>query len=704
MTKPATLANPGMLAKLAQLPHPANVSLWRSYTPAAVKLFSSQTALPHAYIAGAAISGHMNSAVNSVSGRLAWSAAASNGHDAAARVLDAEQLASVDTESPITSTAASAGIESLISSTAGLVEASGRGTGRRGRPRRKVEAKTTAEAEGSGRGKGEEAFEGEAGVEGRGAEGGEEREISISDLFAIGDDSRRSDSSKSDTNEVDTNEVDTSKGVKVVRRTRGRRKAAAEQSASVDTESPTQLTEGMDREGEREGEGEGEGEGKKKGRGRRKGKEGKGDDRGGSGTDQVPSEGNGRGDRLAVRVEEVEIVSQSDAHLDPGGGSAVCVEEGGSREMEGEGATGRHAAASPRVSLLEPLLPPHASPFVSSSLLSSSLLSSSSFLTSSSHIPPSSATPSNPMASCLQAWHATVAQHHPQGAVILSVDPDVASTAPSSAPLDPMASRLQAWHASLALRHPQGAVILGIDPDVSGAVAVLLVNSESTQGEERGVDGDCGRELEHGRGMEGWSRMVRAEDGVGEGHAAVYGQIHDVPFELTSVGTSSRKRHSAQAIAALLHQLPPAPTRLAYLEHARPFPSDGKQGWYGSGFGFGVWMGVLAGSGFEITPVPSVRWKAAIRSQAPVDFTSKEDSRQLALALFPSLASFLKRKKDHGRAEALLIATYGTSLWVPVGEEGKKTRRRRKPAANDAVTSESGEDGIAVKADDCIAA
>jgi hypothetical protein len=30
--------------------------------------------------------------------------------------------------------------------------------------------------------------------------------------------------------------------------------------------------------------------------------------------------------------------------------------------------------------------------------------------------------------------------------------------------------------------------------------------------------------------------------------------------------------------------------------------------------------------------------------------------------LFPSLSSQLKRKKDHGRAEALLIAAYGEAL------------------------------------------
>ncbi|CAI5518444.1 unnamed protein product [Closterium sp. Naga37s-1] len=67
---------------------------------------------------------------------------------------------------------------------------------------------------------------------------------------------------------------------------------------------------------------------------------------------------------------------------------------------------------------------------------------------------------------------------------------------------------------------------------------------------------------------------------------------------------------------------------------------------------------------------------------------------QLALSLFPSLAAQLKRKKDHGRAEALLIATYGTNLWPPSGKKAKKTRGRAKAAIGEAVrTGEGMEDG-----------
>ena len=45
----------------------------------------------------------------------------------------------------------------------------------------------------------------------------------------------------------------------------------------------------------------------------------------------------------------------------------------------------------------------------------------------------------------------------------------------------------------------------------------------------------------------------------------------------------------------------------------------------------------------------------------------------MARSLFPEIAGELKRKKDHGRAESLLIAAYGHA---PVGAPGRRRRGR----------------------------
>lgn len=44
----------------------------------------------------------------------------------------------------------------------------------------------------------------------------------------------------------------------------------------------------------------------------------------------------------------------------------------------------------------------------------------------------------------------------------------------------------------------------------------------------------------------------------------------------------------------------------------------------------------------------------------------KEAARELAIKLYPEAASMLRRKKDEGRAEALLIASYGALELKPI--------------------------------------
>ncbi len=61
-------------------------------------------------------------------------------------------------------------------------------------------------------------------------------------------------------------------------------------------------------------------------------------------------------------------------------------------------------------------------------------------------------------------------------------------------------------------------------------------------------------------------------------------------------------------------------------------------------------------------------WKKAaglVQGENETSTQFKERSRQLALSLFPSASEFLKRKGDHNRAEAALIAEYGRKYILP---------------------------------------
>lgn len=162
-------------------------------------------------------------------------------------------------------------------------------------------------------------------------------------------------------------------------------------------------------------------------------------------------------------------------------------------------------------------------------------------------------------------------------------------------------------------------LVLGVDPDVSGAIAVLRT-------EESGLSA----------------------------------QVFDSPRLPILVGNRVRRRLDAKSIVQLLRGFDAPIGTTAYLEQSIPYPQDGKQGWWSGGFGYGLWIGILVASGFSVVPVPSSVWKNEF--QLSGSSCPKDDSRRVASTLFPSLSSQLKRKKDHGRAEALLIAAYGKGL------------------------------------------
>ncbi|KAL8200063.1 hypothetical protein R6Q57_011402 [Mikania cordata] len=162
--------------------------------------------------------------------------------------------------------------------------------------------------------------------------------------------------------------------------------------------------------------------------------------------------------------------------------------------------------------------------------------------------------------------------------------------------------------------------VIGIDPDVSGALAVL-----------KPYDLDASA------------------------------QVYDSPNVKVLIGNRVRRRMDTKAIVELLQSLNNVPLgTTAYIEQSLPYPRDGKQGWWSGGFNYGLWIGVLVASGVSVVPVSSMRWKQEYKLSG--NGKTKDDCRKLACSLFPSLSSSLKRKKDHGRAEALLIAAYGKGL------------------------------------------
>ncbi|CAJ1958835.1 unnamed protein product [Sphenostylis stenocarpa] len=195
--------------------------------------------------------------------------------------------------------------------------------------------------------------------------------------------------------------------------------------------------------------------------------------------------------------------------------------------------------------------------------------------------------------------------------------------------------------------------ILGIDPDVSGAVALLKTHGSVCSAQNANTrDLNC-PELGHNETFQVGTTRPPSWD-----TDATF-QVFDSPHVKILVGKQNRtrKRLDAKSAVQLIRSFDAPIGTTAYIEQSLPFPQDGKQGWWSGGFGYGLWIGILVSSGFSVIPVPSFTWKAKFELYGSM--TSKDDSRRLASTLFPSLTSMLSRKKDHGRAEALLIAAYG---------------------------------------------
>lgn len=80
------------------------------------------------------------------------------------------------------------------------------------------------------------------------------------------------------------------------------------------------------------------------------------------------------------------------------------------------------------------------------------------------------------------------------------------------------------------------------------------------------------------------------------------------------------------------------------------------------GMGFGIWLGVLAALFIPHQQVHPLTWKKSMMADMGKE---KDASRIKAMQLYPRTSPDLVRKKDHGRADALLIAEWGRRNYQP---------------------------------------
>jgi crossover junction endodeoxyribonuclease RuvC len=112
---------------------------------------------------------------------------------------------------------------------------------------------------------------------------------------------------------------------------------------------------------------------------------------------------------------------------------------------------------------------------------------------------------------------------------------------------------------------------------------------------------------------------------------------------------------NAKQIADLLWSWQP---QTIVIEKVASRPGQGVASMFKFGAAYGICIGVASGLGAAVVFVTPGRWKAHFRLLNK----PKDASRELAILTYPDAATFLKLKKHHGRADALLMARYALDM------------------------------------------
>lgn len=161
-------------------------------------------------------------------------------------------------------------------------------------------------------------------------------------------------------------------------------------------------------------------------------------------------------------------------------------------------------------------------------------------------------------------------------------------------------------------------VFVGIDPGINGAVAALH------------DDGRC--------------------------------EVHGVPYVIVN----EKKSFDAAGMAKLIRSF--GKNVMICIEAVHAMPGNGAVSMFFFGRGLGVWEGVVGALGHPMRQITPQTWKKGFlqltpqkgdkRPRSVIKAEAKKAALVLAREIFPSMAESLKRSKDDGRAEALLMTLF----------------------------------------------
>ena len=138
------------------------------------------------------------------------------------------------------------------------------------------------------------------------------------------------------------------------------------------------------------------------------------------------------------------------------------------------------------------------------------------------------------------------------------------------------------------------------------------------------------------------------------GALSILESVNGVPtlldvIDMPTIGTGAKIRIDAIAAAEWIAKYGPS---VAYIERTQAFPLQGRSSAFNFGRSTGAIETVVTLCRIPMTLVEPSAWKRKLHLPGK----DKEASRQLAIVRFPSKHELFARKRDHNRAEAVLLA------------------------------------------------
>jgi crossover junction endodeoxyribonuclease RuvC len=134
-------------------------------------------------------------------------------------------------------------------------------------------------------------------------------------------------------------------------------------------------------------------------------------------------------------------------------------------------------------------------------------------------------------------------------------------------------------------------------------------------------------------------------------------KIVDTPITEVKKGKKHQHVYLPRTMAQVLIDIANEGTvGMVGLELVGAMPGQGTHSMFVMGEGVGIWRGIIAALGLPLERVTPQAWKKEMLGKG--SGFDKSASIVRAQMLFPQAAPMLTRKKDDGRAEALLLAEF----------------------------------------------